>query len=226
MDTNAIKRKIERLLALSKSDNENEALAAVQAARKLMLKYHITMSAGEWRKETAREGETLYTSSQVVTKELRFKSIRPKRHHLLLAAILAKNFRCKTFYDNRKVFCIRFIGLEEDAYAVLMLMEYLVRFMEQGVKAYRGREEQEYSWREGFCKGVLETFEIQNRDEPGYEVMLAIPKEVKEAYERLKLKKISRSGQRKYVPLDGEAFFHGESSGKKAVNGRRISPQE
>lgn len=41
MDRESIKRKIEGLLALSKSTNENEALAAIKAARRLMLKYHI-----------------------------------------------------------------------------------------------------------------------------------------------------------------------------------------
>ena len=44
MDRESIKRKIEELLALSKSTNENEALAAIKAARRLMLKYHISAS--------------------------------------------------------------------------------------------------------------------------------------------------------------------------------------
>lgn len=44
MDRESIKRKIAELLALSKSTNENEALAAGKTARKLMLKYHISAS--------------------------------------------------------------------------------------------------------------------------------------------------------------------------------------
>ena len=46
-----VRRKIKSLLALAESDNENEALAAVQAARKLMMKYHISVE-----EEKGKEG--------------------------------------------------------------------------------------------------------------------------------------------------------------------------
>ena len=46
MDREVIKRKIEKLLALSESTNENEAMSAARTARKLMLKYHISMAEG------------------------------------------------------------------------------------------------------------------------------------------------------------------------------------
>ena len=51
MDREAVRRKIKNLLALAESDNENEALAAVQAARKLMMKYHISVE-----EEKGKEG--------------------------------------------------------------------------------------------------------------------------------------------------------------------------
>ena len=79
MDREAVRQKIKRLLALTESDNENEALAAVQAARRLMMKYHISMGEKEQR-EVIEKG--------VVTKELRFRSIPLTRHHLMLAAAL------------------------------------------------------------------------------------------------------------------------------------------
>ena len=54
MDREAVRHKIKSLLALAESDNENEALAAVQAARRLMMKYHISMGEKEQREVIER----------------------------------------------------------------------------------------------------------------------------------------------------------------------------
>ena len=143
MDREAVRRKIKNLLALAESDNENEALAAVQAARKLMMKYHISVE-----EEKGKEG----IQKNIAVKELRFKRMPMKWHHLMLAWILAKNFRCRTFCRPKPVICTCFLGFEEDAHAALMLMEYLVRFMEQGAAAYRGAKvrnmvgETDFAW--------------------------------------------------------------------------------
>jgi hypothetical protein len=42
-----LKQKIEKLLALSESTNESEAMSAARITRKLVLKYHISMAEGE-----------------------------------------------------------------------------------------------------------------------------------------------------------------------------------
>ncbi len=213
MDREAVRRKIKNLLALAESDNENEALAAVQAARKLMMKYHISVE-----EEKGKEG----IQKNIAVKELRFKRMPMKWHHLMLAWILAKNFRCRTFCRPKPVICTCFLGFEEDAHAALMLMEYLVRFMEQGAAAYRGSKSQEYGWRDGFCVGVDDTFKEQDREEPGYEIMAAVPREVNEAFETLKLMKKSGSRPTDHMALDGAAFSSGKISGRRAVDGRSI----
>ncbi len=214
LDREAIRRKIKNLLALADSDNENEAVAAAQAARKLMMKYHISVE-GDRGKERIQKG--------VVIKELRFRRTPLRQHHLMLAWVLAKNFRCRTFYKLKPVSCTCFMGFEEDAHAALMRMEYLVRFMEQGAKAYGGSESQEYCWRDGFCVGVSDAFKEQDRKEPGYEIMTAIPQEVNVAFGKLKIMKRSDSGRMDYRALDGAAFSCGKNSGKRAVDGGRIS---
>lgn len=214
MDREVVRRKIKSLLALAESDNENEALAAVQAARNLMMKYHISMGENEW-KEDIKKG--------IVIKELRFRSIPLNQHHLMLAAALSENFRCRNFYRQKPVSCICFVGFEEDAHAVLMLMEYLIRFMEQGAKAYRGNRSQEISWRDGFCVGVYVSFKEQDREEKGYEIMTAIPREVNDAFGKLRLKEGARTRRADYRTSDGAAFSCGEMSGRKAVDGRSIS---
>lgn len=168
MDREVIKQKIEKLLALSESTNENEAMSAARTARKLMLKYHISMAEGE-----RADRERTSCSFQVSIKELRFKRIPIRQQHLMLAFILAKNFRCKTFYQYGKTPCVKFIGFEEDTFAALALLQYLIRFMEQGAEKYAGLEHQEHSFRDGFCIGVLENFEAQNQEALEYGLMLA-----------------------------------------------------
>lgn len=54
MDREAVQRKIKNLLVLAESDNENEALAAVQSARKLMMKYHISVEEEKGKKGIQR----------------------------------------------------------------------------------------------------------------------------------------------------------------------------
>lgn len=219
MEREVIKRKIEKLLALSESTNESEAMSAVRTARKLMLKYHISMAEGE-----TAGGESPLSSLRVSVKELRFKRTPMRQHHLMLAFLLAKNFRCKTFHQYGEIPCVKFIGFEEDAFAALTLLQYLIRFMEQGAGQYAGQKCQEQSFQDGFCAGVLETFEAQNQEEPGYGLMLETPAEVMEAYKKLNLKKESAVKRRTPDSLDGSAFSCGKSCGRQAMDQRSIPP--
>ena len=95
-------------------------------------------------------------------------------------------------------------------------------FRSQGAAAYRGSKSQEYGWRDGFCVGVDDAFKEQDR-EAGYEIMAAVPREVDEAFEKLKLMKKSGSRPTDHMALDGAAFSSGKISGRRAVDGRSIS---
>lgn len=70
--------------------------------------------------------------------------------------------------------------------------------------------------------GVDEAFKEQDREEPGYEIMAAVPREVNEAFETLKLLKKSGSRPTDHMALDGAAFSSGKISGRRAVDGRSI----
>lgn len=208
-------------MALSESTNENEAMSAARTARKLMLKYHISMAEGE-----KAGGESPLGGSRVSIKELRFKGASMRQHYLMLAFILAKNFRCKTFHQYGETPCIKFIGFEEDTFAALSLLKYLLRFMERGAKKYAGLKKQEQSFRDGFCIGILETFEAQNKEEPGYELMSETPAEVMEAYKKLNLKKEPAVKSRTPCSMDMSAFSCGETCGRQAMNRRSIPSVE
>lgn len=196
-------------------------MSAAQTARKLMLKYHISMAEGE-----KAGGESPLGGSRVSIKELRFKGTSMRQHYLMLAFILAKNFRCKTFHQYGETPCIKFIGFEEDTFAALSLLKYLLRFMERGAKKYTGLKKQEQSFRDGFCMGVLETFEAQNKEEPGYELMSETPAEVMEAYKKLNLKKEPAVKSRTPCSMDMSAFSCGETCGRQAMDQRSIPSGE
>ena len=63
----------------------------------------------------------------------------------------------------------------------------------------------------------------QDREEKGYEIMTAIPREVNDALGKLRLKEGARTRRADYRASDGAAFSCGEMSGRKAVDGRSIS---
>ena len=71
--------------------------------------------------------------------------------------------------------------------------------------------------------GVYGSFEEQDREGTGYEIMTAIPQEVDDAFGKLKLKKDNSRRRADYRALDGAAFSSGERSGRRAVDSRSIS---
>ena len=70
--------------------------------------------------------------------------------------------------------------------------------------------------------GVLETFEAQNKEEPGYELMLETPAEVTEAYKKLNLKKEPAVKSSTPYSMDMSAFSYGETCGRQAMDRRSI----
>lgn len=106
-DNNKIIDKIEKLISLSGSSNENEARAAMMKAQELMAKYEIKREQLNEGRETERP-VVGFTSSPY----------REEWIHMV-SAVIADNFRCRSISICRngsaKTFRIRFYGYEEDA---------------------------------------------------------------------------------------------------------------
>ena len=104
---NKVIDKIEKLLALAGSDNENEAKSAMMKARELMAKYEI-------KREQLKDGE------QEERPVVNFSSVpfRDEWIHMV-SGVIAENFRCRRIavsrIGSRGSFRIRFYGYEEDA---------------------------------------------------------------------------------------------------------------
>ncbi|MDR0556306.1 MAG: DUF2786 domain-containing protein [Treponema sp.] len=107
----AVKRRIKKLLALSKSPNENEAMAALAKARELM---------GERR---LGESECLYTRHTVKATK------RPSKWRSVLANAVAPLYYCETFrgeYHGE----LYFYGDSFDAFMAGEMYRYLSRTIE------------------------------------------------------------------------------------------------
>lgn len=109
-----ILNKIKNLLDLANNNpNENEAIAAALKAQELMAKYNIELDQLDEKKET-REiiKETYYQSGK---HEMR-------KWKIGLAAIIAQNFRCKTYFLGGKD--VVFYGYKEDAKIALQVFTF------------------------------------------------------------------------------------------------------
>jgi len=111
-DISAVKRRIRKLLALSKSPNENEAVSALEKARRLMDEHHLT------------EGECRYARRDV-------KSVKrlSKWRGVLACAVAWLNY-CETFrgaLSGKQVF----FGEDLDAFMAAEMFGYLTKTIER-----------------------------------------------------------------------------------------------
>lgn len=178
---NKIIDKIERLLALAGSDNENEAKAAMMKARELMAKYEI-------RREQLREGK---------------EEERPVVHYTsppfrddwcqMIASVIADNFRCRAIvaspYRSSGIYRVQFFGYDEDAEICINIFNYAVKVVRKrfatlrAIYADAGREfarNEKMNYVEGFCYGLEKNFEDQKAQSESFALALVTPPAVVE----------------------------------------------
>jgi hypothetical protein len=111
----AIKKRIKKLLALSKSPNENEAVAALEKAQLLMEEYHIS------------ESECVYTRHSIkATKRL-------SKWRCILSNAVAWLYYCET-YRSVTSGEIVFYGEEFEAFMAGEMYRYLSKTIERMAK--------------------------------------------------------------------------------------------
>lgn len=176
---NKIIDKIEKLIALSGSDNENEAKAAMLKAQELMAKYEIETSQLNPEKQKDRP-VVGYTSP-------------PFRDDWVidLSSLIADNFRCRSIIlKNRNsggTFRIRFFGFDEDAQISINIFNYAVKVIRKRMSILRaiyneaGREfgrNEKMNYVEGFNAGLHRNFEQQKQQSESFALALLVPAEV------------------------------------------------
>ena len=114
-DLETVKKRIKKLLALSKSPNENEAMAALQKAQALMEAYHVT------------EAECVYTSATVKATK------RESAWRSMLANTVASLYACQALHNALSGQMI-FYGESFDAFMAKEMYGYLSKTIDRMVK--------------------------------------------------------------------------------------------
>lgn len=178
---NKIIDKIEKLLSLAGSDNENEARDAMAKARELMAKYEIKR---EQLLEGQEEGRPVvhYTSP----------SFRDDWCQMV-ASVIANNFRCRavmtSFRRSGGAYRIKFFGYDEDAKICVNVFKYAVKVVRKrfatlrAIYADAGRKfarNEKMNYVEGFCYGLEKNFEKQKAQSESFALVLVTPPAVVE----------------------------------------------
>lgn len=173
--------KIRKLLALSKSSNENEAKAALLKAQKLMAQHKITMEQlEEPRNKQVKQVKTDITFSK-----------RKNPWILQLSSIIARNYCCENYMNSSKgkqTRYIGFVGFEEDVEICIIIFKYAVDCILSEIKHIE-HENSIYcrriinalcnSYGYGYVDGISEAFQKQQdemQDEWG--LVMSTPKDV------------------------------------------------
>ena len=209
----SIEKKISKLLALSESSNPNEAKAALLKAQELMLKHNISMTHMDHK-------------DRIVIERI---DMRPQKPYIRMAAIIANNFRTKTWFGRNH---ISFIGYADDVMASSSCLDFLVKKSSSCFSQYiyenggEGCKSRYYGclrvmyrhWMDGFICGLEESFEMR-RSNPEYELMVVTPLEVIREYEKLDLFP-SHTGS--YNTVKDEAYDAGFKEGMRVIDRRSI----
>ena len=223
---NKIIEKIKKLMALSKSSNENEAELAMMRAQELLVKHHLTMNDIK-DKDTKTNKLNILEIDLIIGKRITGWKIA-------LANVLAKNFRCETFVatmlsGGKK---LRVVGGEEDAKVVEILFTYAIGFIDSRSRSIRRllRKQSEtargstQSYITGFLEGLATHFENQINDNIEWGLILVTPVEIDDyinkKYNYCKSKPISINLSSGNNP---DAFQKGFDDGKDFNNNKKLN---
>lgn len=153
-EENKIIEKIEKLIALSGSDNENEAKAAMLKAQELMAKYEIEQDRID--PERKKERPVVCFTSPMFRDDWCVD----------VGSLIANNFRCRAIISQRRnsggAYRLEFFGFEEDAEISINVFNYAVKVIRKRMATLRaiyrdaerefGRNEK-MAYVDGFCSG-------------------------------------------------------------------------
>lgn len=214
-----IKKKIAKCLSLANSPEQEEAKAALLMARKLMVKHKLTM-------EEIKERETQELIKQLVNAHYtRMSDIWAGT----LAKIIADHHCCVTYSAREyggKTYTIGFAGFEDDFRVCQKVYQYAYDFVK--VEADRivkntdlsntDRRLAKNSYGMGFCRGLKEAYEEQDRKNEEWGLVLVTPEQVKVLLNDMKT--ISYNS-RKHVSRNSELIHKGYEDGRRFNGGNR-----
>ena len=220
-----IQAKINKLLALAESPNENEAKLALLRARELMAKYKLDMKDLE-KPEDAKVKRIWFKDCSYTTLTDNWVNE--------LSAVIATNYCCqglRTKDNGKKTYIPSILGLEDDAELCARIFRYAYDSIKAGIRLtiYRLPHESGRDYREkcnafgqGYVSGIREAFRAQNETSSDLALVMTVPQAVS-----AKLDSIITPGCRKFTRHDfmrscESAARAGYESGKQFRPDRRL----
>ena len=201
-------RRVQKLLALAESPNENEARAATEAARRLMLRYNL---------------DTL--PSEYSVRWLGLPEARRHEHIRWLAAILAEHFFVQVIWahafdvhEAREGKQLEITGtpanLEMAAYVYDFLLKTGERLWRAHRRAHRVGDRDRLTFLAGVMRGFKETLEAGTRASKAEGLVWVGDPQLQEWFRRRHPRLVHRSGTGR---ARTDAFESGRAAGQKIV---------
>lgn len=206
-------QKIQKLLALSKSDNEHEAIVASLMAQKMLAKHDIDIQMVD-----GTDGDN---NGEIKSEKIPTTVGKGNKWKYSLANIIADNYRCKCYSENNDT--IYFYGAKQDIVIARRVYAYLFNVCKRLGKAYEKEIREQKgtaggiynSYCMGFIKGVNAELTKQCKA-----LMIIIPKSVEKSFEEYS--KDFKHTNTKININDGLAYEKGKIEGKRALNAQYL----
>lgn len=230
MSNEKIINRIEKLLALAKSSNKNEAEAAMLKAQELLAKHKLTLADIEGNKKDIK----------VDIKVTDFYYTSKTKWKCLLAKVIADNFGCYCYTTlaseyNMKKYCyekinkISFLGKDEDVNICLIVYEYALNTVLERIKEEtKIRRKNGVSaaglatdFGFGFTAGLEAMYKEQVKSNSSYALVVVKEAAVEEAYKNMNFTKGRPLSQKVNGRSDGYAA--GYKAGKNFSASNRIA---
>ncbi len=201
--------KISKLLALSTSPNEHEALAASMKAQELLAKYNLNI-----------EAVTGKPKEEEIAKSVADVGVGDKWKYDL-ADVIARSYCCKTYFVGS---CeIYFYGFKSDILIARRVFCYLFDVGKRLGKAYVNNERKNgwstYGLYNSFCSGFTDGINSQLSMQCKA-LMLVVPQKVEASY--MEFSKNFNHKDLSVSSTDGNAYEEGKIQGKRALNAQYI----
>lgn len=217
--TNPIIEKIQKLLTLSQSPNENEAKSAMLKAQNLLAKHKLSMKDVEEHKP-----------DDLVKTVVSGGGFRKAKWKANLATVIADNFGCHSLITGGRTHHIVFVGFPDDISVCTIVYSYAHDFILGKVKKlqaeYRKRNRSvnglENQYAMGFIIGLGETYAEQVKSDESYALVVQKSPKVEEFVERISSKREPINTSIDYNRTYEEIVREGINDGRSFTMNRKI----
>lgn len=212
-----IREKIQKLLALAGSSNENEAKSAMLKAKELMAKNKLS--------EIDFEDQKKQVLVHLTCNEIKWTSDSGDIWMTNLCKLIADEYMCIAAWSHEKghrTYTLVLTGMEEDANLCKDIIEYAVGFVRGRIKilerkSTHSRRTVAKSYVDGFILGLELAFEQQKEDHPEWGLVVVKPEEVNNYEKTLGNRKVKT----KKPHFDPLSYLKGQTDGQN-FNAKRV----